>query len=169
MSETVSHADVEDPPHLILDQNPSLERDPCVVCGATQAWICGLCSEDLFCDSCWDQQRPHRLQPRSNGAKMMRPHEKVTPAIYHRMVRIFNRDPDMGHGSGQDHDLEAAARWFGVRQETDTGYNFYTTGRFVEIAIDMSAGPDTLEQFPSFVSFVGETGMSPIVSLELSR
>lgn len=78
------------------------------------------------------------------------------------MRGLLTRYEATGYDSKREHRLEAEARWFGVEQENDIGYNLYTTDRFAEIAIEMGDGPDSVEQFPSLVSFIGETGMDPL-------
>lgn len=161
MVETASHDDVEGPQASIPGHDPSPECDPCDVCGASQAWVCALCSESLFCDSCWDQERSHRPRILLDRRKTMQPHEKVPLDIFYRFKRMLLGHGETEYDSAENHRLEAEARWFGVWKKDHMSHDLYTTDRFLDIATDMGAGLGSVEQFPSFVSFVGETGMDP--------
>ncbi|KAK0741546.1 hypothetical protein B0T18DRAFT_394125 [Schizothecium vesticola] len=105
---------------------------------------------------------------RLESSKGHQPHEKVTPAIYHRTVRILKRHQETGYNAKRDHQLEGEARRFSVQKKKDIGYTLYTTHRFGDIAVGISVGSDSLEHFPSFVTFLGETGKNPIISMLLA-
>lgn len=134
MVETASHDDVEGPQASIPGHDPSPECDPCDVCGASQAWVCALCSESLFCDSCWDQERSHRPRILLDRRKTMQPHEKVPLDIFYRFKRILLGHGETEYDSAENHRLEAEARWFGVWKKDHMSHDVYTTDRFLDIA-----------------------------------
>jgi len=136
--------------------------------------MCVQCGELSFCSRCWGEQLPHkptraRTRQTQSGfrspATPLVPHEKVTPSVYYRMTSIFNGYRRDGYDSAGLHVWASGAKWFGI-SEGHNGYCFLNTNRLTEI-IDNSITPEYPEQFPSFVSFIGETGMQS-VSLHVS-
>jgi hypothetical protein len=157
------------PPPFFEDSTP--EFDLCDSCenGTAAAWLCVQCGELSFCDSCWGDQLAHRRararQTQSASRKpalLLGPHEKMTHSVYYRMTNIFNGYQKEWYNSPDTHVWASGAKWFGIGEGND-GYCFVSTRRLTDI-IDKGATPECPEQFPSFVSFVGETGKHPASS-----
>ncbi|KAK0670208.1 hypothetical protein QBC41DRAFT_97026 [Cercophora samala] len=152
-------------PLSLNDQVP--EFDPCVLCGRDPTWVCVQCGGGVFCTDCWDKQWAHkkiepqarmwRSRPVTAKPKQQVQHEKVNREIYYRFADIFDNTTDDDERL-KLHAWEAGAKWFGITRDSNTGqFRFGATPRFREIMMD-GFKPGSQEQFPSLVSFIGQTG-----------
>ncbi len=135
---------------------------------ADDMWICIQCRA-TFCATCWDQQIPHKKPepelddgfdvPEFESSGYVA-HEKVTREVCNRLTRIF-ADRSEKEQAGY-HKMESRAKWFGAYRGDHPGSNqFYLadTDRLTSVIND-SWTKEFPDQFPSIVTFVGQTGMS---------
>ncbi|KAK4445124.1 hypothetical protein QBC34DRAFT_441867 [Podospora aff. communis PSN243] len=174
MSESLYDGEPSPPPFF---EDPTPESDCCDSCenGTAAAWMCVPCGGLSFCARCWGEQLPHkrtRATQTATGSRkpalLLVPHEKVTRSLYYRMTSIFNGYQQDGYNSAETHAWASGAKWFGIGERSD-GYSFVSTNRLADI-VDKGTTPECPEQFPSFVSFVGETGAgkSAVVAMLIS-
>lgn len=146
-----------------LDISPStagLDRDPCFLCDDDPTWFCTEC-KDVFCSGCWDQVPAHRkvLEGRRGSRSRPRlPHERVDLKAYYRLSEIFDREYTAKERDAL-FEWEAGAKWIYVtaRNSGNGDFRLGNSYRFTDLtAHGWEEGLQ--EQFPSLVSFVGQTG-----------
>ncbi|RYP24694.1 hypothetical protein DL765_000421 [Monosporascus sp. GIB2] len=162
------------PPSLSLPEEDGLSpplslpgSDPCVMCGNDPTWVCVQCGGGVFCTVCWDKQWAHgkaRVGPGGAKSGPRIPHEKVNQNVYYRLDEIFNNNNVQSDRYGL-HEWEAGAKWFGICRANGGDFHLRDTRRFRDLTAD-SWTEECPEQFPSLVSFIGQTGNDtpPLVS-----
>ncbi|RYP21730.1 hypothetical protein DL765_002086 [Monosporascus sp. GIB2] len=120
-------------------------------------WICVQCRGE-FCDNCWGERSAHNSEGDPYGIdfepSVFGDHEKVSREVYHRLTRIFA--PLSEDRRGGAHEMESQAKWFGICRGVGNQWYFGDTDRLTSI-IDDSWTAEFPDQFPSVVSFVGQT------------
>ncbi len=128
---------------------------------ANDLWICVQC-RGTFCNTCWDEQSAHR-DPEEDAYDIsfetggFGAHEKVSREVYHRLTPIFAPLSDDERAGA--HEKESQAKWFGVCRGEGNYLYLGDTDRLTSVIND-SWTKEFPDQFPSIVSFVGQTGKS---------
>jgi ABC-type glutathione transport system ATPase component len=148
-----------------MTQNRLRDAKECEACDEKDvskfSW-CNACGM-ILCNTCWDQQAPHKKKGgkfRENAIK----HEKTelrTAALIYSILRGWHEGGiEAEHGSKVDeHEDNLATKWFGVSSSNEefSKPKFYIFERFRSVVL-YGDRVDSANQFPSIVSFVGETG-----------
>ncbi|KAI8626701.1 hypothetical protein F5Y19DRAFT_445247 [Xylariaceae sp. FL1651] len=143
------------PPSFHDDSSP--ESDSCVRCGkdAASGWICTRCDDAFCCDQCWNSWDPHKKEAKRPSRFARKTHEKVHRDVFYRLTRIFAQ-----HQTKERqflHEQEAKAKWFGIYRDYGDNICFGDTNRF-RVIMNEGLTAEHPEQFPSLVSFIGQTG-----------
>jgi len=146
------------PLRLPDDPGPSpsaaeIDRDPCLLCGQDPTWFCQHCKH-VFCSACWEGVAVHRESPR---ARSKLPHERVDLKVYYRLSEIFDQNNNPASQRAALSEWEAGAKWFYVSRAGDGDFRLGSTRRFRELTPHRWE-KKCPEQFPSLVSFIGQTG-----------
>jgi len=115
---------------------------------------CNVC-EQVLCDDCWDLQPVHRKK--TTHRTKVKTHERTELKIADLILSIFSAGRDVEeqlHG----HENNLDTKWFGVISSDDEQLNpqLYNFERFR--ALIYGSFVDSTNQFPSLISFVGDTG-----------
>lgn len=149
--------DLDSPPPQYAAPGP--HKGMCRICRGVKdkIFICPQCRGYPICNDCWDQQPLHRPDPDFDGpeASCFAQHEKITQDVYAWHTDNFSRLTEDARRKG--HLAEARAKWFGICSDTDGRLFFGDTDRFGAL-IDESWTREFPDQYPSLVSFVGQTG-----------
>lgn len=168
---------VEDllPPIILQDELLALpseqvsDQNLCWECDRDAEWFCSRC-DDQFCSACFDAEPAHRADLDSNRKRpRARPrrkeqHERVEFKIYSQLSEIF--EPKSSQKRDNLFEWEIGAKWFYVSRAENGDFRLGNTNRFRELT-SPRWGEHCPEQFPSLISFVGQTGnkTSPFISL----
>jgi energy-coupling factor transporter ATP-binding protein EcfA2 len=146
------------PPYL---QSPTGDNyqgcDDCETKGPNRSY-CNVCSLS-FCESCWNRNPCHRIT--HPGI----PHEKTPRSLAQKTDAVF--DPDIKDGPEREelHCKDVLTSWFGINREDCARPLLQDYGRFEYLMASMGRTSensfshlDTSARYPSFVSFVGQTG-----------
>jgi hypothetical protein len=126
--------------------------------GEDRSW-CNLCAVSL-CNDCWDRQIAHSEDTRAADNI---PHEKTNQELAEKIKACL--EPSMTDEQQKKlHLLDENTTWFGVAQDEMQELTFEDCGRYASIMADCSSGRRAC-QYPSLVSFVGQTGQYPAQSV----
>lgn len=141
-----------EPGELDVDQNDDQLPWICEGCASVNSLFwCHICDVTV-CDECWPRQAAHnnarRLQTRGTHEQT----ELVLRDIIHWILR-----PNTERDTDGRHAMDYMTKWFGVTiQPGDDGdVSLQTTPRYRELSVGVGV---EMNQFPSLISFVGETG-----------
>ncbi|THV63889.1 hypothetical protein D6D28_10317 [Aureobasidium pullulans] len=148
-----------DPQPPVFDASESHEY--CVGCeilGPDRSY-CNMC-ECSLCDPCWKQQLAHKKNTLQYGIS----HEKTPRSLAQKMHPVFF--PDFDEDELEElHCKDFIASWFGVHREDSGCPLLRDYGRFEglmastrQLAQENHSYLDPSARYPSFVSFVGQTG-----------
>lgn len=116
--------------------------------------FCNIC-ECLYCDDCWD------LAPSHKKNRTRRTHEKTDETLAKTVSEIL--DPEQSNINFNDQVAEdEKTKWFGIKypdnaEDPSSSITLFNTRRLQEI-MDAAEKPNGEPQYPSIISFVGETG-----------
>lgn len=146
--------------------NPSYTAARCNDCRMVSSkddiWMCVQC-RGSWCDVCWDKIGAHNTSPEDDpfafnvDSSIIGAHEKVTKEVFTRISQIFR--PLQPALRTSAHEKESQAKWFGIYRGDGNQLYFGDTNRLTNI-IEDSWTAENPDQYPSIVSFVGQTGMS---------
>ncbi len=126
----------------------------CRIVGEDRSW-CNLCAATL-CNDCWDRQIAHSQGTRAADNV---PHEKTNHELAEKIKACL--EPSMTDEQQKKlHMRDENTTWFGVAQDEMQELMFEDCGRYASIMADCSSGRRAC-QYPSLVSFVGQTGQYP--------
>jgi energy-coupling factor transporter ATP-binding protein EcfA2 len=142
-------------------QSPAGDDDQrcadCEIYGPNRSY-CNVCSLSL-CVSCWKRNPCHRATHRGI------PHERTPISIARKTEAVFNPDIKDEAEREELHCKDVLTSWFGVHREDTARPLLRDYGRFEGLMASMrqtsengSSHLDPSARFPSFVSFVGQTG-----------
>lgn len=148
--------------------NPSSAQTRCRGCRMVSTkddiWLCVQC-RGTWCDSCWDEIPAHNSNLEDDyfsfdaeESVVIGAHEKVSKEVYTRLSRLF-APLTTDHSRRRAHETELQAKWFGVNRGEGNQLYFGDTNRLTSIIND-SWTAEYPDQYPSIVSFVGQTGAS---------
>lgn len=132
---------------------PEVDQGPCLLCERVPTWICAQCTDGL-CSVCWDKIPAHRKVLEGRRGPRARPHEKVDLKVYYRLSEIFE---PRNIASQKDTEWEAGAKWFYVSRTANGDFRLGDMPRFRQLTAPRREN-QCAEQFPSLVSFIGQTG-----------
>ena len=113
---------------------------------------CNLCSV-ILCNDCWDRQIAHSEGTRAADNV---PHEKTDYELAEKIKACL--EPTMtDEQRKQLHLMDDITTWFGVSQDEMHDLVFEDCGRYASIMSECSSSRKAC-QYPSLVSFVGQTG-----------
>ena len=122
-----------------------------------QVWLCADCG-CTYCDSCWDNQPPHR---KGRVDKNGRLHEKDNKEFSDR-IRLCFDSPTSHEEKRRAHLDDEETRWFGVdtlQNNKDTDQSIFSDSGRYSILMTRTKQVSDGERYPRLVSFVGQTGM----------
>jgi energy-coupling factor transporter ATP-binding protein EcfA2 len=129
----------------------------CKVYGPNRSY-CNVCSLSM-CVSCWDRQLCHKT------ADHVIPHEKTPISLAQKTKAVFNPDIKDEAEREELHCKDVLTSWFGVHREDTARPLLRDYGRFEGLMASMKQSSenqfsrlDSSARYPSFVSFVGQTG-----------
>ncbi|THW57327.1 hypothetical protein D6D20_08067 [Aureobasidium pullulans] len=146
-------------------QPPSLDAsgdheycDDCETFGPNRSY-CNVCTFSM-CEYCWKRQLTHK----NNASQNDIPHEKTPRSLARKTQAVFN--PNIGEDERQKlHCEDVLTSWFGVHREDSARPLLRDYGRFEglmastrQLAEENHSYLDPSARYPSFVSFVGQTG-----------
>ncbi|CAD0030529.1 unnamed protein product, partial [Aureobasidium pullulans] len=146
-------------------QPPSLDAsgdheycDDCETFGPNRSY-CNVCTFSM-CEYCWKRQLTHK----NNASQNDIPHEKTPRSLARKTQAVFN--PNIDEDERQKlHCEDVLTSWFGVHREDSARPLLRDYGRFEglmastrQLAEDNHSYLDPSARYPSFVSFVGQTG-----------
>lgn len=146
------------PPYL---QSPIGEDDQrcadCRIHGPNRSY-CNVCSLSM-CASCWNRQLCHKT------TNHILPHEKTPISLAQKTKAVFNPDIKDEAEREELHCKDVLTSWFGVHREDTARPLLRDYGRFEGLMASMRQSSenglshlDSSARYPSFVSFVGQTG-----------
>ena len=141
-----------EPGDLDVDQNDVQLPWICEGCSSENSlYWCHICDVTV-CDECWPRQAAHSIARRQQTRGNHEQTELVLRDIIHWILR-----PNTGRDTDGRHAMDYMTKWFGVTiQPGDDGdVSLQTTPRYRELSVGVGV---ELNQFPSLISFVGETG-----------
>ena len=130
----------------------------CKKLGEDRSW-CNICAVTL-CNDCWETQITHSEDTRAADNV---PHEKTN----HELAETIKACLEPSSSDEQQkklHLMDEATTWFGVAHDEMQELIFEDCGRYASIMADCSSGRKAC-QYPSLVSFVGQTGQFPAYPL----
>lgn len=133
-------------------EEPYLKK--CELCQTHDGPIhnCSNCGMD-FCDQCWDNQAPHRLNKLGQDGL---PHEKADPLVVKRLKDILS--PSEDHYDQQMlHNEDKDTTWFGMGHNKQGRPVLQDYGRYSAIMADSNT-QEFKARFPHLISFIGQTG-----------
>ncbi|KAK3995012.1 acyl transferase/acyl hydrolase/lysophospholipase [Cladorrhinum sp. PSN332] len=146
-----------------MRSNPALARcrDCRTLSTKDDIWLCVQCRSS-WCDKCWDKYPAHNPSLENDDPfafdveqSVIGAHEKVSKEVFARLTRVF---ATLSKDDRQTaHEAESRAKWFGVSRGEGNQLYFGDTNRLTSIIND-SWTAEYPDQYPSIVSFVGETG-----------
>lgn len=120
--------------------------------------FCNVCLLSM-CDPCWDRQLCHKTTNHEI------PHEKTPESLARKTRAVFNPDIKDEAEREELHCKDVLTSWFGVHREDSARPLLRDYGRFEGLMASMNQLPedgcsylDPSSRYPSFVSFVGQTG-----------
>ena len=123
----------------------------CRTVGEDRSW-CNLCAVSL-CSDCWDRQIAHSEDTRAADNV---PHEKTDYELAEKVKACL--EPNMTDEQQKRlHIMDEDTTWFGVAKDEMQELIFEDCGRYARIMADCSSDGRAC-QYPSLVSFVGQTG-----------
>ncbi|KEQ81932.1 hypothetical protein M438DRAFT_357458 [Aureobasidium pullulans EXF-150] len=146
-------------------QPPSLDAsgdheycDDCETFGPNRSY-CNVCTFSM-CEYCWKRQLTHK----NNASQNDIPHEKTPRSLARKTQAVFN--PNIDEDERQKlHCEDVLTSWFGVHREDSARPLLRDYGRFEglmastrQLAEENHSYLDPSARYPSFVSFVGQTG-----------
>ncbi|CAD0083511.1 unnamed protein product, partial [Aureobasidium vineae] len=128
----------------------------CGIYGLNRSY-CNVCSQSM-CEPCWNRQLCHKTTNHEI------PHEKTPESLARKTRAVFN--PDIKDEEREElHCKDVLTSWFGVHREDSARPLLRDYGRFEGLMASMRQLPedgssylDPNARYPSFVSFVGQTG-----------
>jgi energy-coupling factor transporter ATP-binding protein EcfA2 len=148
-------------PVSLFPQSPTEDHNQrCGDCEIQESNIsyCNACSLS-FCEPCWNRNPCHRMTHRGI------PHEKTPKLLAQKTDAVF--DPDIRDGPEREelHCKDVFTSWFGIHREDTARPLLQDYGRFESLMATMRQSSDNgfprsdaSARYPSFVSFVGQTG-----------
>lgn len=111
-----------------------------------------------FCDSCWDQERPHRPGKRGADGQV---HEKTDILVADRYRSIL--EPSSSPSDQEAlHRSDESTIWFGVGRDSDEAPIFEDYGRYATLMAE-SLSDVSFIRYPRLVSLIGQTGEAIII------
>ncbi len=121
--------------------------------------LCNVCNVSL-CNICWDMQITHREDARATGGI---PHEKTNQELAEKIKACL--EPSMTDEQQKKlHIDDENTTWFGVARDEMQELTFEDCGRYANIMAGCSSSRKGC-QYPSLVSFVGQTGQYSVQSV----
>ncbi|KAI4241802.1 MAG: hypothetical protein L6R40_004348 [Gallowayella cf. fulva] len=144
---------VRSPPTLVVGHFKSLAKGMGVFKVPAKLGI-------AFCDTCWDKQPAHK--PRKRGADGYG-HEKIDKLVVERYRSILEPSSNVEEQEALHRDDEDTT-WFGIGRDHADGPVFEDYGRFSALMQESMSRPGAVRH-PQLVSFIGQTGNCPILSM----
>lgn len=152
---------------LVKDPAPPYPQSPtgdddqlcadCKTYGSNRAY-CNVCSLSM-CVPCWNRQLCHKTTDH------VIPHEKTPISLAKKTKAVFNPDIKDEAEREELHCKDVLTSWFGVHREDTARPLLRDYGRFEGLVASMKQSSendvsrlDPSTRYPSFVSFVGQTG-----------
>ncbi|TIA13191.1 hypothetical protein D6C80_06414 [Aureobasidium pullulans] len=158
-SNPAQHTMMPDPQPPSLDASGDHEYcDDCETFGPNRSY-CNVCTLSM-CENCWKRQLTHK----NNASQYDIPHEKTPRSLARKTQAVFH--PDIDEDERQKlHCKDVLTSWFGVHREDSARPLLRDYGRFEglmastrKLAEENHSYLDPSARYPSFVSFVGQTG-----------
>lgn len=122
-----------------------------------RSFYCDQC-DCSFCDICWDKQPAH-------GPKKRGLHERIDSSVVERYRDILESSLN-GQEQEALHKGDEDTTWFGISRNRADDPVFEDFGRYATLMAE-SLPPTPMIRYPQLVSFIGQTGKSNQLGLQL--